>query len=38
MQATDDKREKAFMFYLLSLLIHHYNTVAIQGTYVHTTP
>jgi len=35
---TDDKCESTFLFQCLSLLIQHYNTVAIQGTFAHTIP
>ena len=36
-QVTDDIRESAFLFQCLSVLIHRYNAVAIQGTFAHTT-
>jgi len=35
-QVTDDNREKAFPYQLLSVLIEWYNTVAILGTFAHT--
>ena len=36
-QVTDDIRESAFLFQLLSVLIQRYNAVATQGTFAHTT-
>ena len=36
-QVADDIRESAFLFQRLSVLIQHYNAVAIQGTFAHTT-
>ena len=35
---TDDKRESAFPFQSMSVVIQRYNAVAIQGTFAHTTP
>ena len=35
---TEDKRESAFLFQRLSVLIQRYNAVAIQGTFADTTP
>ena len=35
---TDDKRESAFLFQRLSMVIQRYNAVTIQGTFAHTTP
>ena len=35
-QVTDDIRESAFLFHRLSVLIQHYNAVAVQGTFAHT--
>jgi len=37
-QSTDDHRESAFLFQLLSILIQRYNAVAVLGTFAHTTP
>jgi len=36
-QVTVDIRESAFLFQSLSVLIQHYNAVAIQGTFAPTT-
>ena len=36
-QVTYDIRESAFRFQRLSVLIQRYNSVAIQGTFAHTT-
>ena len=35
---TDDKRESAFLFQRMSVVIQQYNAVAIQGTFAHITP
>ena len=35
---TDDKRESAFLFQRLSMVIQRYDAVAIQGNFSHTTP
>jgi len=35
---NDDKRESAFLFQRLSVVIQRYNAVAIHGTFAHTTP
>jgi len=37
-QSTYDHRESAFLFQRLSMLIQHYNAVAVLGTFTHTTP
>jgi len=37
-QSTDDHRESAFLFQRLSVLIQRLNTVAVLGTFTHTTP
>jgi len=37
-KVTDDNREKAFLYQRLSVLIQHYNTVAIFGTCLLTQP
>jgi len=37
-QSTDDHRESTFLFQRLSMLIQRYNTVAVLGTFAHTTP
>jgi len=37
-QSTDDHSESAFLFQRLSVLIQHYNVVAVLGTFTRTTP
>jgi len=37
-QSTDDHRESAFVFKLLSILIQRYNAVTVTRTFVHTQP
>jgi len=37
-QSTDDHRESAFLFQRPSMLIQRYNSVAVLGTFAHTTP
>jgi len=35
---TNEKREGAFLFQRFSMVIQRYNAVAIQGTFVLTSP
>ena len=37
-RCTDDHRESAFLFQLLSMLIQRYNSFAVFVTFTHTTP
>jgi len=37
-QSTDDHHESGFRFQRLSVLIEHYNAVAVTGTFTHTIP
>jgi len=37
-QMTNEKREGAFLFQRLSMVIQRYNAVAIQGTFALTSP